>query len=346
MTQHRWFNLTGSKKAADYPPHWSELRGGGYRTIRVAVIGAGKIAKAHLTILNMFPEVNLVGIANRGRVDISGIAHQHRIEAVFDNWRTMITQTKPDAVIILVSPTHTAEVTAELLPMGIPCFIEKPAALSAIEVEKLAELAAKHNCLNMVALNRRYYSTIENGLMAIQQHGPLVGLSVEAHEAFHWIQSRQRHAPEVKNRWLMANTIHVIDLIRRCLGDVVIEAVLRHHIGEKLSGFQVVFSTANGKSGNLYAYWESLPGWKIRMYGTDIRVDYETLETGTITYANATQAPVKIDPVDQQFKPGFYRQLRAFLEAILNDEPMLPPTSDLADHLKTVQFIEKVAGWA
>lgn len=313
--------------------------------VRVAIIGAGRIAHHHLKVLKAFEGVRIVGICNRGRVDISGLAREYAIERTFSDWRVMLDETRPDAIFILVGPSDIASIAGAVLQRGIPCLIEKPAGLSPGETAHLANLAAKHRCLNMVGVNRRYYSVLENALFAVHEQGPLTGILIEANEPIAKLRRGSKHSKEVVDRWMFANSIHPIDLFRRCGGDILeIDASATSFEGGDATSYTASLRTTGGALGTFIAHWDSVPGWRLRLYGCGVRVTLDPLEQGEIEYSGGSRKPVPVDDVDVQFKPGFYCQTLAFLQSIVNDEPIMPPGSDLADQVKTMQLIERIFG--
>ena len=321
-------------------------RGLGASPIRIAIIGAGTVAHHHLKVLKAFDDVEIVGLANRGRTDISSPAHQYGIDRTFGDWRKMLEATSPDAVFVLVSVTEIADVSASVLEMGFPCLIEKPAGLTSKETARLADLAAKSGCLNMVGLNRRYYSSIDNALSAIYERGPLMGIVVEANEPIESLRRNSRHNSDVIDRWLIANSIHPIDLIRRCCGEVRQTDTLRRAWKQIApDSYNSSFATERGVLGTFIAHWQSVPGWRLSLYGDGVRIALSPLEQGEIIYSNGDRKAVPVDEVDLKFKPGFYAQDAAFLESLANHEPALPPGSDLADQVQTMQLIEGIAGY-
>src|SRR6185503_19943693 len=98
--------------------------------------------------------------------------------------------------------------------------LEKPPGLSAPEAQRLADTAATNNCLNMVALNRRFYSVMQRAREEILAAGPLVSVVVEGPERLAEVKAVGVHPPEVIEGLLFANSIHCIDLLRYFGGDV------------------------------------------------------------------------------------------------------------------------------
>lgn len=321
--------------APDTPPR--------YPQVRVALIGAGKIAPEHLKVLHAFDDVALAGICNRGNSDLTPLAKEFEIEQTFSDWVQMLDTVQPDAVVVLVSHFLTVEVAAECIRRGIPALIEKPVGFSSAETAQLAELAAKHGTLNMVAVNRRYYSTINAALRAVQVRGPLMGVQIEAPEAIRRIRENSRHGTELLDRWLVANSIHAIDLFRHIGGDVAELHTMIHAWREPhADSFSTTMRFENGALGTFIAHWQSVPGWRLTIYGDGVKAVLDPFEAGELRYSGGKVQKIKPDPVDVDYKPGFYRQARAFIDALVYDEPLAWPASDLADTVKTMRLIEQI----
>lgn len=313
--------------------------------LRVAVIGAGKIAEQHLSVLNAIPEVEIAGICNRGNSDLTPLANQFNCESTFSDWEEMLDTVQPDAVIILVSHFQTVPITAECLKRGLPCLIEKPAGFTSAETTHLADLADQNKCLNMVAVNRRFYSTINTALNAVRVRGPVMGVLIEAPEKIRQIRETSRHSTELIDQWLVANTIHAIDLFRHIAGDVAEVHTFTHAWSEPhADSFSTTMQFESGALGTFAAHWQSAPGWRLCIYGEGIQATLSPFEKGELRYYDGSTRPIPIDPVDTKFKPGFYRQARAFVQALVYDEPLTAPASDLRDAAKTMRLIEQIGG--
>jgi predicted dehydrogenase len=289
--------------------------------------------------------VEIAGICNRGNSDLTPLARQFNIEAVFSDWQRMLDVVQPDAVVILVSHFQTVSVTAECLKRGLPCLIEKPAGFTSGETAYLADLAEENNCINMVAVNRRFYSTINAALNAVRLRGAVMGVMIEAPEKISQIRETSRHSPQLIDQWLVANTIHAIDLFRHIGGEVVEVHALTHAWSEPhADSFSTTLRFASGALGTFLAHWQSVPGWRLCIYGEGIQAILSPFEKGELRYADGSTRPLPIDPVDTRFKPGFYNQSQAFVQAIMYGEPLAAPASDLRDAVKTMQLIEQIGG--
>ncbi len=68
----------------------------------------------------------------------------------------------------------------EVIEASYPIFAEKPVSLNSKEAFELAELAESKNLLNMVGVNRRFYSTVIQAGDLIKFYGDLKGLTLIA----------------------------------------------------------------------------------------------------------------------------------------------------------------------
>lgn len=314
--------------------------------VRVAIIGAGRIADKHLDTLHALDNVQLVGICNRGNSDLTPLAQKYAIAQTFSDWQRMLDTVRADAVFVLVSHFQTVTVTAECLQRGLPCLIEKPAGFTAAETAYLADLADKNGCLNMVAVNRRYYSVINAALQAVQLCGPVMGISIDAPEAIRTIRATSRHSAELIDRWLVANTIHAIDLFQYIGGDTLEAHALRHSWREAQGdSFSASLRFASGALGTFTSFWQSpSTGWKLTLYGDGVLASLAPFERGELRYSDGQVKAIPVAPIDTQFKPGFYAQNRAFIDAVVYGEPPAPPASTLRDAVKTMRLIEQLGG--
>jgi len=235
-------------------------------------------------------------------------------------------------------------VAAECLKRGIPTLLEKPPGLSAEETTSLAQIAQETNCVNMVALNRRFYSVMQRAREEILSVGPLVSVLVEGPERLAEVKAVGIHPPEIIAGLLFANSIHCIDLLRYFGGDVDhISATASQWDEEQKNSFDALIKFQNGATGHYIAHWMSPASWAVTLYGMGRRVSLNPLEKATLMEADRSEKLLPVDEVDVKFKPGLYAQDRFFLDAVHERRPISYPASDLADAVKTMQLIEAIS---
>src|SRR5215510_9694963 len=93
------------------------------KAIAIGVIGAGLIGRKHLAKLAGRSDYHLAGIAD---VNVDQVAAEHPTTRVHADYRRLLDEARPDAVIIASpNPLH-AEQGIECARRGIHILIEKP----------------------------------------------------------------------------------------------------------------------------------------------------------------------------------------------------------------------------
>lgn len=313
--------------------------------LRVAVLGAGKMARFHLAALAAMPGVRLVALCNRGGPNGARLAGEFGVEAVFDNAAQMLEQVAPDAAIVAVGHGATVEMSELVLSRGVPSLIEKPAGYSSSQTAALAELAGRTGCVNMVGLNRRFYSTIQQALFAVLRNGPIAGVAIEAHEAIVDLRTSGQFESWLYDEWLVANSIHAIDLFRMIGGEPLeVHALSTARFEARGDSFSASIRFADGALGTFIAHWSSVRGMALRIYGDGVTVEFAGLERGVLKYSNGRTITLQPDWADIRFKTGIYWQDACFLQAVCDGEAPPVPASDLADNVATMRLVEAIGG--
>ena len=80
------------------------------------------------------------------------------------------------------------------------------------------------------------------------------------------------------------------------------------------------------------------------MYGEGVTTVLSPLEQAVAMDRSRATVALPIDEVDRRFKPGFYRQMKTFVEMVRSGEPARLPAADLADALASMQLAAWLAG--
>ncbi len=311
---------------------------------QIGIIGAGAIAEHHLKVLSSFADVEIACIANRNEERRTQRATQFGIQKSYERYKDMLAAEKLDALFILVSADAIFETTKACLAAGIPLFIEKPAGLSAAETKELARLAESAGVPVMVGYNRRFFSIIEKALQAVRARGPLLGVVLEAPENIEKVKSLNKFSPLVLERWFIANGTHGIDLLRYLGGEAVeVQATHAAHTEKNGDNFGATMRFSGGAIGQYSSHWNSPGRWQLTLYGEGIRVRLEPLEQGTILIGEDSTS-LALDPVDVEFKPGFYKQDRYFIDRLQDKGAIAHPACSIQDAVKTMELAELIAG--
>lgn len=324
-------NALGSKSGSDL------------ENVRVAILGAGKMADMHLKVLHKIKGVHIVGICNRSSDGARRLAEAYQIPRTFNDPLRMIDETFPDAVIVAVSHSSTVEIASLVLAKGIPCLIEKPAGFSSAETQKLASLADRNRCYNMVALNRRFYSVINQAYLAVLHCGPIKGILIESHERIQKMRDRLQFDSWIYDEWMTANTIHSIDLLRMLGGEIFSVHSKSRSVNESLGdNFVASIEFKSGILGTFVSHWNSEGGSSLKIFGSGVVAELAPLEKGFLNYSNGRRIKLHSDEADSMFKPGLFNQAITFLEDVAYKRKSSFPASDLQDNFKTMLLVEEI----
>jgi len=111
--------------------------------LRAALIGAGQIARQHLSCLKTLPGIELVAICDLSPVAAEAAAERYGVQAWFTNHRTMLEEARPDVVHVTTPPTSHFGLAMNSLSAGAHVIVEKPVTPTFKELERLAKCARK-----------------------------------------------------------------------------------------------------------------------------------------------------------------------------------------------------------
>ena len=231
----------------------------------------------------------------------------------------------PDKAVVAVGVEQLAAVAQQLIDAGCQhILLEKPGALHLAELEALDDAAQAHGAQVWIAYNRRFYSSVKKLRQLVIADSGITSANFEFTEWSHKIQPLQK-APGVKERWLLANSSHVIDLTFALIGLPADghwqawqggtldwhPAAARFH-GAGISQLGIPFS--------YQADWGAPGRWGLEILTRKHRYllrPLETLQTISLGSLQAKNEPLE-DTLDKRFKPGLYLQCQGFLNGDTN----------------------------
>lgn len=308
------------------------------RPVRVALIGAGAIARQHLAAMQRVPELLPVGLCSRTRVKAEALAAEFGLPTVADSVEELVQRARPEALMVLVPPQAMAPLALTCLDFGLPLFLEKPVGLSVAEAEQVARLAAEKRVPNLVGFNRRHYSIFQRGLAKVLERGRLLAVQVEGSERMNVARGTGRFTDEVLRAWIYANATHTIDLLRHFGGEPEEVCAFATSLHEPLGDqFAACLRFPGGVLGSFTGNWHSPGGWAVVLKGEGVTAEFRPLETCRVSYADGTSETLDPDADDAKVKPGFSGQLRA-LAQLVRTGLLAPPSQDLSGALLTMRL--------
>jgi predicted dehydrogenase len=126
--------------------------------LRVAFIGAGGIAGAHLNALKDFDDVSVVGLADISEKSMADKAESFGIpaDACFTDYKKMLKALAPDAVNVCTPNGMHAPATIAALKAGAHVIVEKSMAMNAGECKKMIAAAAAADRKLVIGFQYRY----------------------------------------------------------------------------------------------------------------------------------------------------------------------------------------------
>jgi len=307
--------------------------------INIVIVGAGNIANSHLEVMSSIKLINLLGICSRTYTKANNLSKKYNIKHVSNDYYAFIKKNINyiDGIMVLVSVDQMYSVSKKLIPLGKPIFIEKPPALSLFKIRSLSKISKKFKTPNMIGMNRRFYSIFEKGKKIIEKKEGLLSLVIEGHERYNQIKNKVK--PEILSKWLFANSCHTIDLIRYFGGEVKdFKFTKQSKFLKSGDHFSCSLRFSNGSTGTYISNWFSPGGWSVRLYAKDTKIEFNPLENGIYTNSKYKKIRIKPNRVDIKFKPGFYKQIKAFLY-LINSKKNIYPSQNLEEIVKTFETI-------
>lgn len=134
--------------------------------IRVAVIGAGRIAHEHLGFLagttrqRPVDGVEVVGLCDLSAATAGFLAERFGVPRTYTHPAEMLANERPDVVHVLSPPRSHADLVAASLTSGAHVICEKPVTPSASELDRLLDQASAVGRVLMESQNYRFNTTV------------------------------------------------------------------------------------------------------------------------------------------------------------------------------------------
>jgi predicted dehydrogenase len=311
--------------------------------MKVAVIGAGSMAREHIRVFQDLPKVDVVGIYSRTRKRCDSLAQEFGIDYVADSIEELYERTKAKLVVIAVPELATNAVTKAAVRLPWAILMEKPAGYDLSDAEDIAAACEGRNAPVMVGFNRRFYSSV----MAIRDD--LDGLPnarrfIHVQDQQSYAEARLHNHPEpVVEKFMYANSIHLIDMIMAFgRGSVSRVNQVTPWLGSKTEIMLAHIEFDSGDSALYEGIWQGPGPWACAVSTVERRWTMQPLEAATFQNAGERiTSTLEPSVCDLTFKPGFMEQAKAAIEHTLGAESGIT-TIDCS--LKTMRLINRIFG--
>lgn len=279
--------------------------------VRVAILGAGKMAREHARAFASLPEVEVCGIASRTRDRAAALASELGIPLVADSVRELYERTRADLLVITVLETAMVGVTLEAMAFPWTLLLEKPPGLSPAETRGLLTAAQTRERRVFVGLNRQFLGSTQEALRLLKTAPGPRFVKVQDQQSLAQAEALG-HSRAVVNGWMYANSIHLVDYFRIfARGPATkIRHIVRWNAQEGVGLLLAHLEFESGDTGVYEAFWRTPGPWAASIHVPGQRLELRPLEElrwqmlGEPLQTFARSAP------DLDMKPGFVLQAR------------------------------------
>lgn len=307
---------------------------------KVAVIGAGAMAREHISAFQDLPYVEVSGIHSRTRAKAEALAAEFDLKHVCDSVDALYTRTQADLVVVTVNEPAMKPVSMQCLAHGWALLLEKPPGMNPQETNELLSTAQERGRDVYVGLNRRFYSVTQAALADLAGNDGTRFIHVQDQQNLA-AASAQGFPPEVVAVWMYKNSIHLVDyLIAFGRGEVEsVERILPYQGGAaQIVLARVVFTS--GDHGLYEGVWDGPAPWAVNISTPAKRWEMRPLEEATFqVHGERKRHAVQPSAHDVQFKPGFRLQAEQVIAA-LRGEPSQVVT--LSEALRTMLLVQQI----
>jgi predicted dehydrogenase len=312
------------------------------RPLRLAILGAGAMAREHIKAFLDIPAVSVEGIWNRTRSKAEMLARQFGVPVVADNVEDLYARTRADLAIVAVYETAINPIMKQALAHPWAILMEKPVGLDLEDGEDIAaaaKLRAAKSRHVYVGFNRRFLSSTQAVLADLAEDPAPRFIHVQDQQSLE--TARQiGHADAVIRNWMYANSIHLIDYL--CAfgrGEVTeVTRVLPWQFDDPgIVLAKIAF--AGGDIGLYEGIWNGPGPWACTVTTPRRRWEMRPLERAS--YQNAGERalnPVDTHAWDNDFKPGFRLQAQRVAGALCGDDRAVT----LDEGLRTMRLIDAI----
>ncbi|GGB33606.1 inositol 2-dehydrogenase [Roseibium aquae] len=314
-------------------------------TLKVALLGAGRIGKVHAKAVATTDDVELVAVADAFEEAATALATAYgaRVASVAD-----IEDAQDVDAVIICTPTDThADLIESFARVGKAIFCEKPIDLSLDRVKTCLSVVERTGAVLMLGFNRRFDPHFQAVKAAIDS-GQIGDVEMVQ------ITSRDPGAPPpsyiTSSGGIFRDmTIHDFDMARFLLGEEVdsVYAVASNLVDPeigKLGDFDsasIVLTTASGKQASISNSRRATYGYdqRIEVHGSLGAVSAENQRPVSIEIATAAgyQRPPLHDFFMTRYTEAYAAEIAAFVEAVKSGKAPQPGGED---GLKALQLAE------
>jgi len=308
---------------------------------RIAIVGAGAMAREHARAFQDIDGVVLSGVFSRTREKSEQFADEFGVPEVCSSVAELFDRTKASLVVLAISPVHTTEIGLQCLQFPWTVLMEKPPGLDLEESLCLQSTARQLQRKVLVALNRRFYFSTQRALEDLNQRTGTRHIHVFDQQSVD-LAARLGHDHGALLNWHYCCSVHMVDYLR-VFGRG--KPSVAHVFGSSDNAIVASLEFDSGDTAVYECIWKGPGPWAVMVTTADKRWEMRPLEN--LSYQSAgsrTLVPLTIDPIDTRFKAGFRLQAKHAVAATLGQHSC---SVTLDDAVETMELVSDIypSGW-
>ena len=299
------------------------------RTLRIGVIGAGRIGKLHSNNLaTRVPNAELAAISDVYEPAAKELAEKLGVPNYYNDYHKILEDPTIDAVFICSSTDTHSPISIEAAKAGKHIFCEKPIDHDLDKIKAVLEEVKKAGVKYQVGFNRRFDRNFKH-VHEVVQSGGIGDVQIVK------VTSRDPEAPplsyvKVSGGIFVDMTIHDFDMVRYLSGSEVEEVsavgacLVNPEIGQAgdVDTCIITLKFANGALGVIDNSRQAVYGYdqRIEVFGSKgcITADNETPNNTTLYTADGVQKEKPLWFFLERYNDAFIAEENSFVDACLN----------------------------
>jgi len=306
--------------------------------LRIGLIGSGPMGAGLARTCMELDRAEVVAVSDVNRETAQALGRQLGVEAYGDNGRKLLRRQDIAAVIIASPPLAHRRAVERAARAGKDIFCEKPIATNVSDCDAMIAAVERAGVKLQVGQVLRYLPLQATAIELVRsgKYGEPIAVSITrvgggyGKPADDWRNSHRK-----SGGLLMEINTHELDLMRQFCGDAVSVCARAHrYLDERMRSPDQIFMVVEftgGAMGHLHSSAASAMTevtCKVLCRGGTVFYQRGPGQPGTVWHAAFGQEPVAIPESEIEVENGLRRELREWVEAVLDDQPVTIPGID------------------
>lgn len=309
------------------------------KTLRIGVVGAGRIGKLHVSNLMMrVSNATVVAVTDVVAESAKELAQKFGIPKVYGDYKELVNDPEIDAVFVCSSTDTHSIIAYDAVMAGKHVFCEKPIDFDLDRIKKVIDAVEKKGVKFQVGFNRRFDRNFKHVRDTVQ-----AGMIGDPHIVM--VTSRDPAPPpvsyvKVSGGIFLDMMIHDFDMVRYLSGSEVTEVftngvvLVDPEIGKAgdVDTAIVTLKFANGAIGVINNSRKAVYGYdqRVEVFGSKgcITADNETPNLTTLYTEGGVMREKPLYFFLERYNEAFIAEEQGFVDAVLEDKPTLVSATD------------------